>query len=60
LSEENEYEIFITAESVLPYEPRAQFSDSEVLKQSIKTTTNLNVANNGDKVMEQLKAIKND
>lgn len=35
-------------------------ADSEVLKQTIKTGTNLNVANNGEKVMEQLKEIKND
>jgi hypothetical protein len=30
------------------------------LKQLIKTSTNLNVANNGDKIIEQLKEIKND
>jgi hypothetical protein len=33
--------------------------DSEVLKQSIKTTPNLNVANNGNRIIEQLKEIKN-
>jgi hypothetical protein len=30
------------------------------LKQSIKTTANLNVVNNGDRIIEQLKEIKND
>lgn len=53
------YEIFVTAECILPYYPRAQLADTEVLKQTIKTSTNLNVANNGEKIMEQLKEIKN-
>ena len=50
----------MTAECVLPYNPRAQLLDSEVLKQSVKTTANLNVANNGERIIEQLKEIKND
>ena len=30
-------------------------SDNEVLSQTIKTRTNLNVANNGEKVLNELK-----
>lgn len=57
---DTDYKVYVTAECVVPYEPRQRIPDSSVQSVAVKTGQNLNLKGNQDTVVTKIKEINPD
>ena len=57
LEGEKNYTIFVTAECVLPYEPRVRLDDSQIAKKEVETHKNLNLWDTQDDIASYIEKL---
>lgn len=60
LQSDTSYKVYVTAESLVPYEPRQRMPDTEVRSILIKTGQNLNLKDSEELIVAKIKEIKPD
>lgn len=55
LSSDTDYSIFVSAESVVPYNPRLRVPNEDVEQKDVKTGMNLNLMNSEESILNSLK-----